>query len=68
MASFVTDFWIPLELTLQVSLLLILLGVFPERANALYLLANFVNLSEAAMALTLLVFHKENGIEETPAN
>ena len=54
-------FWIPLELTLQGSLLFILFGVFPEKANALYLLANFVNLAEAAMALTLLVFHTESG-------
>ena len=57
-------FWVPLELSLQASLLLVLFGVFPEKSNALYLFALFVNLGEAASALTLLVFHNESGIKK----
>ena len=57
-------YWFPLEISLQGSLLLILLGVFPEKGNALYLFAQWVNLAEAAIALTLLVFHNESGVEQ----
>jgi hypothetical protein len=57
-------FLIPLEMTLQLSLIFVLFGVFPEKANALYFYSIFINLAEAAMALTLLVFHTESEVEE----
>ena len=62
---FAVVFWVPLELSLQISFLLILFGLFPEQSNALYLFTLFVNLGEAAGALTLLVFHNESEIEKT---
>ena len=61
---FAVVFWVPLELSLQASFLLILFGFFPEKANALYLFALFVNLGEAASLLTLLVFHNESGVQK----
>lgn len=57
-------YWFPLEVSLQASLLLIIFGFFPEKGNALYLFAQWVNLAEAAIALTLLVFHNETGVQQ----
>jgi hypothetical protein len=52
-------YWFPLEISLQGALLLIIFGALPEKGNALYLFAQWVNLAEAGIALTLLVFHNE---------
>jgi hypothetical protein len=53
-------FWIFLEGLLQGALFLNVFGVFPDKANAFYVFAVFVNVAEAAMVLTLLVLHKES--------
>jgi hypothetical protein len=53
-------FWICLEVPLQGALFLNIFGVLPDKANAFYIFAVFLNVAEAAMALTLLVLHKEN--------
>jgi hypothetical protein len=52
-------FWIFLEAPLQGALFLNVFGVFPDKANALYIFAVFFCVAEAALALTLLVLHTE---------
>ena len=49
-------FWFLFELPLQASLILILLGIFPDLDNALYITALFFNLFEAIFTLVQLVY------------
>jgi hypothetical protein len=51
-------FFLLLELSLQVPLVLVALGIFPDQAPALYTMALVVSLLEAAFLLAVLVFHR----------
>lgn len=52
-------FWLLLELPVQVSLVLILLGLSAEFEGALYLTALIFNLFQAAFVLTQFVYNQE---------
>ena len=49
-------FWLLFELPLQASLILIILGLFPDLEHALYTTALFFNLFEAVFTLVQLVY------------
>jgi hypothetical protein len=49
-------FWLLFEFPLQISLILILLGLFPDIEHALYTTALFFNLFEAIFTLVQLVY------------
>jgi hypothetical protein len=52
-------FWLFLEVPIQLSLALVLLGVAPERAPAFYATGLVLNLFEAAFVLARLVLAKD---------
>jgi hypothetical protein len=47
-----------LELSVQVPLILVILGLLPDQDPALYTMALIVNLLEAALVLAVVVFHQ----------
>jgi hypothetical protein len=52
-------FWIGLEAPIQLALLMIIFDLLPGMEHALYVFAVILSVAEAAMCLTLLVFHRE---------
>ena len=52
-------FWIGLEAPTQLALVLIIFNVMPGTEHALYVFAVMLCVAEAAMCLTLLVFHQD---------
>jgi len=49
-------FWLVLEPPIQVPLVLCVLGIFPQHAQALYTLAVVVNLLQCAQTLVQVVY------------
>jgi hypothetical protein len=65
------SFWLMLELPMQIPLIIIVLGIFPSIASALYITAIIINLFQAAFVLAQFVYfqhdHNMNTSNQTPA-
>lgn len=57
-------FWIVLELSIQLPLLLAVFGMYPDKYVAFYTTALVINLFQAAFLLAELVFSKQTGTAE----
>jgi hypothetical protein len=55
-------FWIGLEAPIQLALLMVIFDAVPGIEHALYVFAVILSVAEAAMCLTLLVFHRETAL------
>jgi hypothetical protein len=60
--AFTALFWLALEVPIQVSLILVLLGVARDLAPAFYVTGLVLNLFEAALLLARLVLNRGSGL------